>query len=925
MLVRQNGFHVLSQRGSQVNALFLVQALGQKATNVSFVPQNDSNDSIQDLPHGLAFIRISSRHGDFSDDAAAGDRDVSFEAIELQLFSFAVASGSQPFEESSTRGSIDVGNDHGKAIHDMNGFFQSTHEPDDGSMHLLVEYPKVGTLADEARTISQVGKKCRPVTREVFVNGLIILVSQEFANDHHRDDFTVGKIGIGPPGAELVVLSEFGDKSRENIVNEGVDKDEEFIYGEHGRTSWFGFGYLQGGAPVSFVTPLAVLGAQVGPNLHGSYLNPPTQQTLTLGSKKKFVDSHIAIRFDLKTRETSYMLLNPKEGEVATEANPGQLIVDENPSNLSTKSSAIVFGSDSRLIVNNPWLSSSYRNIVKIFSTYPTGQTSICTGTMVGARVIATSAHCLYKYKRGGYVVGVRVVPALEYDYMPFGDADAQAVVLNPNWASSDEDNDDDGGDADYDFGLITIDRALGDLVGWVGTTTSSDPLLAYSLHGYPEDLPAPFPDPRSSLFMYGTSDVPRDYDSDIIYHETDTAGGQSGAGLIRWINGIPYSTSTHRGTCWHIWTLSYKNCAVRYTSARVNMVAQENAGANNYPIWGTTNGTPWTGWNGWTQIPPTIVPYGLGNWTQVFVVGGDQQVYTKTHTAPTNPGGWHLRSGATTSTPVTAIQQSGGNVDAFVRGLDGSVRYLPNAVLGSSVWQNLGGVVVDTPAVVEMSPARLDIFGVGPSRKIFQNVINNSSGNTTWNDLGGGASSNVVAISKSPGTMDLFVLGFDGGIWTKSWNGSSWTPSPTTWTPINSGFFSGQISAVSWGNNRIDLFALGQSSIDSSPVWHVWWSPSTGWSAPNNLQGVVVGGVIAVSKGPNQIDLFARSPSGDIWQKTWNGGPTWLPSNAGWNPLGGDMMEPPAATTVNGTIDIVARGKEGQLWNRWWNGSQWQ
>jgi hypothetical protein len=283
MLVRQNGFHVLSQRGSQVNALFLVQALGQKATNVSFVPQNDSNDSIQDLPHGLAFIRISSRHGDFSDDAAAGDRDVSFEAIELQLFSFAVASGSQPFEESSTRGSIDVGNDHGKAIHDMNGFFQSTHEPDDGSMHLLVEYPKVGTLADEARTISQVGKKCRPVTREVFVNGLIILVSQEFANDHHRDDFTVGKIGIGPPGAELVVLSEFGDKSRENIVNEGVDKDEEFIYGEHGRTSWFGFGYLQGGAPVSFVTPLAVLGAQVGPNLHGSYLNPPTQQTLTLG------------------------------------------------------------------------------------------------------------------------------------------------------------------------------------------------------------------------------------------------------------------------------------------------------------------------------------------------------------------------------------------------------------------------------------------------------------------------------------------------------------------------------------------------------------------------------------------------------------------------------------------------------------------
>ncbi len=599
-----------------------------------------------------------------------------------------------------------------------------------------------------------------------------------------------------------------------------------------------------------------------------------------------------------------------------TEANPGMVGEIYPEQDLAKKSSPVVIGADSRGPVSNPDnLLYPYRVVVKVFSNFSDGLSG-CTGTMVGPRVVATSAHCLYKGNRGGWVTGFRVMPALEYDYMPFGDANATWVEVQSNWIGSES--------SSYDFGLITLDRPLGDLTGWAGTTTLSNPLLSYSLYGYPGDLPAPFPDPRSSLYMYGMSDVPRDYDSDLLYYETDTAGGQSGAGLIRFIQGIPYTTSTHKGECFHFWSFFHLNCSVRYTSSRVNMVSQANALANNFPMAGIVNGAPWNAWNGWTQIPPTITPYGLGNWTQVLVVGGDNQVYTKTHTAPSNPGGWYLRGGVTTATPVAAVRRSAGGVSAAIRALDGSTKYMPNVVVATSTWQNLGGVIVDTPAVVEVSPSRVDLFGVSPDRRVFQNIVINNSGNTSWNNLGGSATSNVTAISRLPGTVDLFVLGLDGGVWTKRWNGSSWEPSQTGWTPVG-GLFQGQISAVSWDQNRIDLFGLGQGGLSSSSVFQMTWTSENGWSGPFNLFGTVVGGVTAISGGPNNLNLFVRSPTGLIFQKTWNGGPNWSPSNVGWIPLGGDMMEIPAAVSIGNTIDIVARGKEGQLWNRWWDGSQWQ
>src|SRR6202035_3085363 len=74
-----------------------------------------------------------------------------------------------------------------------------------------------------------------------------------------------------------------------------------------------------------------------------------------------------------------------------------------------------------------------------------------------------------------------------------------------------------------------------------------------------------------------------------------------------------------------------------------------------------------------------------------------------------------------------------------------------------------------------------------------------------------------------------------------------------------------GQISeaptAVSWGENRLDLFARGTDNA----VWHKWWDGSN-WGGWESLGGQITGPVTAVSWGENRLDLFARGTDNAVW-----------------------------------------------------------
>jgi Repeat of unknown function (DUF346) len=79
-----------------------------------------------------------------------------------------------------------------------------------------------------------------------------------------------------------------------------------------------------------------------------------------------------------------------------------------------------------------------------------------------------------------------------------------------------------------------------------------------------------------------------------------------------------------------------------------------------------------------------------------------------------------------------------------------------------------------------------------------------------------------IAATSRAVNRLDIFARGTDNGIYHKGWDGSAWLPSPGVWEPLD-GIFNSPPSAVAWGPNRLDIFALGSplafcSTIRISP-----------------------------------------------------------------------------------------------------------
>ena len=99
---------------------------------------------------------------------------------------------------------------------------------------------------------------------------------------------------------------------------------------------------------------------------------------------------------------------------------------------------------------------------------------------------------------------------------------------------------------------------------------------------------------------------------------------------------------------------------------------------------------------------------------------------------------------------------------------------------------------------------------------------------------------------------------GGDGALWHTFSDGNRWFG----WESLGGSVFS-EVSAVSWGPNRIDLFAIGTDNA----VWHRWWDGSN-WGGWESLGGSVFSEVSSVSWAANRLDLFAIGADSAVWRK---------------------------------------------------------
>lgn len=215
-----------------------------------------------------------------------------------------------------------------------------------------------------------------------------------------------------------------------------------------------------------------------------------------------------------------------------------------------------VFGSDQRVRITptNYFPASAQCRLVM---TFPDGYTSAGSGSMIGSKYVLTAGHCVYSHDHGGWATSVSVFPGQDGSTKPWS---AWATYLRSveGW-TSDENN-------DYDYALVTLNSHVGYNTGWFGLGSYSNATLD-NIYGYI----AGYPGDKAWGTQWQSNGRIEDYDSTMVYYDTDTNSGQSGSGVYRISGGNRYVFAVHGGVGW-FWLEEY-NRAARINNNRFDLI----------------------------------------------------------------------------------------------------------------------------------------------------------------------------------------------------------------------------------------------------------------------------------------------------------------------------------------------------------------
>ena len=157
---------------------------------------------------------------------------------------------------------------------------------------------------------------------------------------------------------------------------------------------------------------------------------------------------------------------------------------------------------------------------------------------------------------------------------------------------------------------------------------------------------------------------------------------------------------------------------------------------------------------------------------------------------------------------------------------------------------------------------------------------------------------SELIRVSKAPGTMDELKRGTDNALWWRTFNGGWWS----AWQSLG-GVLNSAPTAASWGNGRLDVFALGTDNALHHRAFDGQWH---GWE---NHGGVLTSAPSVASWGPGRLDVFARGLDNALWHLPFEGG--WHP----WETHYGVLTSAPAAVALGfGMLNVYVRDTGNSL-----------
>jgi len=202
-----------------------------------------------------------------------------------------------------------------------------------------------------------------------------------------------------------------------------------------------------------------------------------------------------------------------------------------------------IIGPDNRTRITStttyPW-----RAVVYLEMKFPdSSSTYIGTGFFIGPRTVITSGHCVYDHDLGGWADWVKVIPGSNgSSSSPFGTHYAVNLKTTYGWVYYEFDG--------WDIGAVILGSDVGESTGWFGfayygPNKSIGELV--NTAGYPGDKTF-----RTQWYDYHS--IVRVKQTNKMFHNTDTYGGQSGSPLWRIIDGKRYVVGIHRGSRGTYW-----------------------------------------------------------------------------------------------------------------------------------------------------------------------------------------------------------------------------------------------------------------------------------------------------------------------------------------------------------------------------------